>query len=415
MLVFNEGVPRAGKSFDAVRTHILPAVKARRQVYARLNGLNLAKIAEHLGMELEEVAQVLHLVESGQVREFFAAQQRENGEWCIPDHLKDALFVIDECHEFYVSTRDALPPAVEQFFALHGQNGMDGVLLSQWYKRLHVAIRARVERKNVFQKLTAAGMRGHYRVNFFQTIAPDKFETTGGETRKYDKAIFPLYAGYAPGAENDEVYSEGGRTIFAMFRNRALLVVPIGLVSAWYLFNFFTGGVSFSKSAKAEQDRPTLHQDVEKVATKATAAAAAAVVPPKPKLDALQQYILDMGAKGRVRLAARIETAAGELGLVEWVDGSGNVVERLTSRQINALGWDVVYRPFGVELNAKGERIVVTAWPLNVPIREAQPRLYNLSPQQAAQPSGVPSVSEPRPMASTHTPNVGTNYDFPGR
>ncbi|MEB2027395.1 zonular occludens toxin domain-containing protein, partial [Xanthomonas campestris pv. campestris] len=27
MLVFNEGVPRAGKSYDAVKNHILPALK----------------------------------------------------------------------------------------------------------------------------------------------------------------------------------------------------------------------------------------------------------------------------------------------------------------------------------------------------------------------------------------------------
>ncbi|RNK90483.1 hypothetical protein C9400_18860, partial [Xanthomonas vasicola pv. vasculorum] len=34
MLVFNEGVPRAGKSYDAVKHHILPAIKKGRRVFA---------------------------------------------------------------------------------------------------------------------------------------------------------------------------------------------------------------------------------------------------------------------------------------------------------------------------------------------------------------------------------------------
>ena len=40
MLVFNEGVPRAGKSYDAVKNHILPTLKKGRRVFARLNGLH---------------------------------------------------------------------------------------------------------------------------------------------------------------------------------------------------------------------------------------------------------------------------------------------------------------------------------------------------------------------------------------
>jgi zona occludens toxin len=398
MLVFNEGVPRAGKSFDAVRTHILASLKAGRRVYARLNGLDHEKIAAHLGMPVADVRALLVLVESGQVKTFFAAQQDASGAWFIPDDLKDALFVIDECHEFYVSTRDALAPEVEQFFALHGQNGMDGVLLSQWYKRLHVAIRARIERKNVFQKLTAAGMKGSYRVNFFQTVAPDKFESTGGETRKYDPKIFPLYSGYAPGAENDEVYSEGGRTIWHALRLRAMIIVPIGLVSAWYLVHFFTGGAKFTKDANATEIHATqAAAPAQGVAGKV----AAQVAPPRPAYTAQQAYVADLATKGRIRLAARIESERGTVGLIEWVDSAGIVVDRLTTRQLSSLGWNANFLPFGVELSAAGQSAIATAWPLNVPLRDDAPRLYNLSPEQ--EPSGAAAErSEPAaPTASS--------------
>lgn len=90
-------------------------------------------------------------VETADVRRVFVAVRDQSGAWRIRDELKDSLFVIDEAHEFYVASRNAIDPAVEQFFALCGQNGMDGVLMSQWYKRLHSSVRARVERKNVFR------------------------------------------------------------------------------------------------------------------------------------------------------------------------------------------------------------------------------------------------------------------------
>jgi zona occludens toxin len=38
----------------------------------------------------------------------------------------------------------------EEFFALIGQNGGDVVIMTQWIKCTHSAVRARIERKNTF-------------------------------------------------------------------------------------------------------------------------------------------------------------------------------------------------------------------------------------------------------------------------
>lgn len=72
--------------------------------------------------------------------------------------------MIDEVHEFYVAQRNQLPEEVENFFALIGQNGGDVLIMTQWINRVHQAVRARIERKNVFQKLTAVGLKSRYRV-----------------------------------------------------------------------------------------------------------------------------------------------------------------------------------------------------------------------------------------------------------
>lgn len=77
MLVFNEGVPRSGKSYDAVLTHILPALKSGRVVYARVNGLNHEKIADYLGLNIAIVRDLLRYVATPDVITTF--QARKNG------------------------------------------------------------------------------------------------------------------------------------------------------------------------------------------------------------------------------------------------------------------------------------------------------------------------------------------------
>lgn len=75
MLIFNEGVPRAGKSYDAVKNHILPALKKGRRVYARLNGLRHDRIAKHVGMAESDVQSLLVIVDTKDVVSTFACTQ----------------------------------------------------------------------------------------------------------------------------------------------------------------------------------------------------------------------------------------------------------------------------------------------------------------------------------------------------
>jgi zona occludens toxin len=95
MLVFNEGVPRSGKSYDAVRSHILQALKKGRKVFARLNGLKHEAIAQYLQMRLADVQALLIHVPSEDVPRLH--EMVEPG----------CLVVIDECHDFYVASAKA--------------------------------------------------------------------------------------------------------------------------------------------------------------------------------------------------------------------------------------------------------------------------------------------------------------------
>ncbi|KGE50659.1 zonular occludens toxin domain-containing protein [Xanthomonas axonopodis pv. vasculorum] len=384
MLVFNEGVPRAGKSYDAVKNHILPAIKKGRRVFARLNGLRHDRIAKHLGMEEKDVQHCLVLVDTKDVAAMFACTQDESGKWCIPDQFKDALVVIDEVHEFYVNERKALEPAVENFWALLGQNGGDAVIMTQWINRLHSAVKARIEKKNTFQKLTAVGMKSRYRVTYFHTTSPGKFEKVGGQTLKYDPAIFPLYDGYAPGAENTEVYEEGGKNVWTAMAVRAVIFLVVGGVGLYFFVGFFSKG-------KQETQKPApagshVWQQSDKTSVGAGLANGAPSVPvqaplPDPLADLTdeQRYVVQLAEKGRIRVAAIAQVGGRYRAWVQWIDTSNIVLEQLDLAQLQALGFDASVQPYGVRLVAGKHTVVATAWPWHEPVREQDPRLYNTS------------------------------------
>jgi zona occludens toxin len=410
MLVFNEGVPRAGKSYDAVKSHILPALAKGRRVFARLNGLRHDKIAAHLGVAESDVRALLVTVDTKDVKSFFACSRDEqSGAWCIPDEFKDSLIVIDEVHEFYVNERKPLPPEIENFWALLGQNGGDAVILTQWINRLHTAVKARIEKKNSFQKLSAVGMKGRYRVTYFQTVSAGKFEKIGGATLKYDPKIFPLYDGYAPGAENVEVYEEGSKSVWAAMAFRAVIFVVVGGVGLYFFLSFFNKG----KKPDPHKDAPVAAQttvgqgtqvfdvDGNFLRSEGTEGATGALqgvspVPALPAPDPLadlrpeQRYVVELRDRGRIRLAAVAQVGTRTRAWVQWIDTGNNVVEQLELAQLEALGFDVSVELYGVRI-ASGEHVLVaTAWPYVAPQREADPRLYNLSSGGTA---GVASVA----------------------
>jgi zona occludens toxin len=395
MIVFNEGVPRAGKSYDAVKNHIFPALVAGRRVFARLNGLDHEAIAAHLKLPKTRIDKLLQLVETDAVLATFACEKGEGGRWSIPAELKNALIVIDEVHEFYVQSRAPLPPEQENFFALIGQNGGDVVIMTQWIKRVHLAVRARIERKNNFQKFSAVGSDKSYRVTYYQTLGSDKFEKVGGSTEKYDPAIFPLYHGYAPGAENVAVYKSGGTTVWRQLAPKLMIFGALGVGAVWYLGSFFMGDTKFADQNKttigAPRDdaleaamqrarlgggvgttevqsvRETLEQKEKRERTEALAL-----------LTASQRYVVELAARGRVRLAVWVTQAKVDYVILEWIGDNGFLVERLIGMVLADMGFKVDSRPFGVLLMAGTELIVATQWPLTRVVREAEAQLYRI-------------------------------------
>ncbi|RST78232.1 hypothetical protein EJL05_13140, partial [Xanthomonas arboricola pv. pruni] len=109
-------------------------------------------------------------------------------------------------------------------------------------------------------------------------------------------------------------------------------------------------------------------------------AVAAVVADPLADLAPEQRYVIELAAKGRIRVAAIAQVGGQDRAWLQWIDTSNVVLEQLDLGQLRALGFDATVQPYGVRLVAGKHTVVATAWPWREPVREQDPRLYNTSP-----------------------------------
>lgn len=430
MLVFNEGLPRAGKSYDAVANHLVPAIKSGRHVYARIDGLNFYAIAQVAGVPEDRVRELLHVVDPGQVMDLFRITVHEDKTKTLnPELRKDALFIVDECHEYWVSSRVDLPPEVEYFFAYHGQFGLDGVLISQWYKRLHDAVRGRVERKHLFRKLnflqvlkrrSKEDTSKRYVRRAQIAMEPDKFAVLASEEFEYKPEFFPCYKSFRDGADNTTPYDPGFGGIFARWQKLAYFGA-VGLVA-------FAGIYFATKYTRAKAEVEERHQVAAEVAPPAVgvvyqpddmpaALPAGTVVAPtgavlssgrsvkEENRSPVVEYFLNLTKTARPRLAALIESDSGRYGLIEWRIGNFQVLERIDSRDLESLGFKVTLHDRYATIEAEGETMLATRFPLDSP--------YSGPGGQSSAPTALPSSGSiaPEPVSGPSVSAAGGGYD----
>ena len=163
------------------------------------------------------------------------------------------------------------------------------------------------------------------------------------------------------------------------------LVAVVGVVG---LVGFFlSGGDSLFEGDKAAQQaapsEPVMSFDLagKYVGTEGGPALPAPPPDPLADLSAEQRYVAELDKRGRIRLAARAQIGGKDVAVVEWLDSSGIVQESLPVEALRALGYTVSFEVYGLRLEAGKHTIVATAWPAPKSVREADHRLYNLSPQ----------------------------------
>lgn len=375
---FHEGLPGAGKSYEACVFHILPALKAGRQVVTNIRGINWEKFAELLDEPVEYVRMLLIYVEPAEQDGAAGDIERVKNEFAdkTPDN---AMIVWDEIQDYFPSGNYKLPLNQQKFWTEHRHRGLEIVIMGQDRDDVHKIIRSRIEDIIYFLKLQAVGRPNQYKWEQWQKQAKGKFVKIGSGVRSYDSNYFGLYSSHRRETVKGSVYQTERTNVL---KNSKLLSlgVPFVFVGAIYavyhLYGFFTGtggAVASTQPSSAvtvqrvePSSGPTNPEPPSMQATAPVASSAdqepEALPPPIDYLDKMaQQYqirataIMDSDKPGRELM-----------GEIELLDSSYHIKERFRLSEIQALGWTVTRTGYGLLLEKQSVAYVARSWPIDI-------------------------------------------------
>lgn len=358
MIFFHEGLPRSGKSYEAVKEHIVPALASGRKVYARINGLNYQKLAELAGITEERCRELLIHIEPDQVTQIYKFI------------TADALLVLDELQNFFPNVRTKLADDQMRFIAEHGHHGLDILILGQSFNDIHSAWRRRTERKVMFLKLTAVGSENSYQWTAYQAIPQNdrdpKWSKAASGVKKYDKTFFGAYASHSSGVDNKGAYGDGR---FVIWNRKSLryglpLAFLAGCFAIWWVWSFFTSPDKAPvKTAPVKIDTVQLAAPVPSSSPAPASAAASVHAPtnsPKVPKSVLDDWIYQSMQKMDPVLTYSMQVRGRLLDmLVEMRNNSDQTVESWTMRDFIVQGWTLRLRSYGIEAKKDGYTVLL--------------------------------------------------------
>lgn len=362
MIIFHEGLPRAGKSWEAMVKMALPAIKNGRVVVTNIKGVDHQRIADILEMDLDAVEKLLISVpweKSGDIHEYV---------------VNDCLTIFDEVQDFHPSKFKLNPHQVE-FITQHGQRGIDVVLCGQAFKNIHAFWRDRVQRLIYFKKLSALGAEGRYQWVMNERSGPDKFTKIQSGVERYDQKYYGIYKSHVDGVNNKGNFKDERASIFksALFTKVIPVFTLLAGFAVWFLWSFFHGNETPASGAGQHQQQSAV---VAAAATVATATGAQNTKPVQGQgvnENTSQQpadYVTDMITKYRPRLAVLMRNSRTHQidGLIELMDEAYHVREQFRLSGLIDFGYRYELRGDYVvmmRMDGKGGPHIVTPWPID--------------------------------------------------
>lgn len=356
MIIFHEGLPRSGKSYEATKEHIVPALKKGRKVFARINGLNYEKLAQLAEITLEQCQSLLFHISEEQVPTIY-------------EHVEnDALVIIDELQNFFPSGRTKLSPQITQFVTEHGHRGLDIITMGQSLADCNNLWRRRTQRKIQFLKLDMVGREKSYRWTAFQGVLDGKGEITftkiNSGVKNYDPAYFGAYLSHQPDTENKDNLQDDRLNLFKTggikYGLPAALIV--GVYAIYHLVGFFN----------PEPKQPEHQQQVSSQTLPATSTQPSLDTRTVPVRPATWDFVQANTERYNPKLTY-LSSYADYIQdfLVVWEDSSGRIMDQLYMQDVKALGYKAVVKGSGIEL-VKGD---IRLWFRWMPLTESYARV----------------------------------------
>lgn len=241
------GVPGSGKSYEVVKSVILPAIQSGRRVVSNVYGLNEEKIHQYLlknnkKLKEEQLGELIYVSNEQCLDPNFLPSMEEQDTFCKAGDL----IVIDEVWRIWGSDKD-IPKNHRSFIAehrhfSHPDTGVtcDLVVINQDVAQIPRFIKDRIETTYRMQKHVSLGFRNRYRVDVFQGVKLFKSNRMNYYQEKYDNEIFELYKSYESTNAKESV-TDKRQSIFSSKKILLYMVItPVVIaVSAYFVYDYF--------------------------------------------------------------------------------------------------------------------------------------------------------------------------------
>lgn len=282
------GLMGSGKSYESVRSHILPALKAGRRVVSNISGLSYERIRDYLGPLKDGqllAPDRLLVVSTDRVSEpdFFPWDKATGETVCRPGDL----VVLDEAWNFW-GDGAKLSDEHRTFLRMHrhmvDENGQtcDVTLVIQDLQSLDRFVKNVVAFTARCRKMVALGLGRRYAVDLYEGKSLRKPSHVGTYQYKYDPRVFPLYQSY-DGDASKETNTDKRVVLWRSpgFISAAVLGVGL-LVGCGFLFLRMVGGMFDGSFASRFLPKMPAAASTPVQSRPTTAAASSAAASPAP-------------------------------------------------------------------------------------------------------------------------------------
>lgn len=265
------GVPGSGKSYEVVKSVILPAIAQGRRVITNIKGINESLIHDYCFKYLKcQAPGSIVPVDSEDILSdnffpYYPETEEEKIQFSNNNTICEYgdLICLDEIWSVWPSD-SSVSEAHKKFISMHRHMShestgvsCDLIIINQGTLGIPRYLKERIEFTYRMTKLKSLGLRQSYRVDVFSRVKETKTNKVNHFVCVYDKNIFPLYQSYE-GVNGTEAVTDARQNIFSSkwFWIKVGLCILLLIASIYALRNAWASLGPVSESHSENVDSP---------------------------------------------------------------------------------------------------------------------------------------------------------------
>jgi len=223
MIIFHEGSPGSGKTYDAV-VKIIANLKKGRKVYTNVEGLDRPECREMMkcktGLDDYQIDNQLNNLPEEKIKNFYDFV--ENG----------SMVVIDEIHKYF-NSRDWQTQEnrkVADWCSTHRHYGFDAIFITQRIEKCDSQVRTLTEWTYRYKKVNFLGSFVNKSYVCFAYSGDDTTQALTKKVSRYDPEIFACYKSYV----SKDVKELKIQTHANILKHPVFMAIPVLLILTGY-------------------------------------------------------------------------------------------------------------------------------------------------------------------------------------